>query len=136
MIHFWFRLLDFFGIRNEGGYGYGFFSGVGSDLGELALFGAIVGAYRHVNCHIKGCARFAHHEYEIDGVKYKLCRKHHPGVNEDSRPTQEDFERHHREHTTTPTPLQTRQVLRASPSTSQEKTTPRKSRGPKPKDEA
>lgn len=97
MIHFWFRFLDFFGVRNEGGYGYGFFSGVGSDLGEVALVGVVIGGYRHVNCHIKSCWRLARHEYEMDGVKYRLCRKHHPRISEDSRPTVEDFETHHKE---------------------------------------
>jgi len=43
-------LLNFFGISNLSGYGYGFFSGIGSDLGEVALIGAIIAVYRKHNC--------------------------------------------------------------------------------------
>ena len=68
------------GTVNESGPYYGFFSGFGSDLGEIALIGGIIGMYRKVNCHEPRCLRIAHHEIEIDGVKYKVCRRHHPVV--------------------------------------------------------
>lgn len=73
--------------------GYNFFSGFGSDLGEVTLIGAVVVGYRHANCHIQKCFRLARHEYEMDGVKYRLCHKHHPKT--DTRPTLQDFDRHH-----------------------------------------
>ena len=81
-------------VRESGPY-YGFFSGFGSDIGEATIFVAIIATYRHHNCHVKGCARLAKHEYDLEGVKYKLCRKHHPAIDEDARPTAETFKEHH-----------------------------------------
>jgi hypothetical protein len=72
---------------------YNAWSGWVSDLGEVTLVGAVVVGYRHANCHIQGCWRLAKHEYEMDGVKYRLCRVHHPKV--DERPTAKDFDAHH-----------------------------------------
>lgn len=72
---------------------YNWWSGSGSDLGELAIIAALVGTARKWNCHIKGCWRLAHHEYDLDGVKYHLCRVHHPAT--DTRPTLSDFDAHH-----------------------------------------
>lgn len=79
------------GTVNESGPYYGFWSGFGSDLGEVAIIGAVIGGYKKVNCHVKRCPRFSHHEYEMEGVKYRLCRKHHPGVKSVSV---ESLERH------------------------------------------
>lgn len=73
---------------------YNFWSGFGSDLGEGTILVAVIGGYRHVNCHVKGCVRIGRHEYDMNGVKYKLCRKHHPAVDEANRPTAQDFEEH------------------------------------------
>jgi hypothetical protein len=59
------------GVNGTGPY-YGFWSGFGSDLGELAIAGALV---RMVNCHEKGCWRF--------GLFYKghvVCHKHRHNV--------------------------------------------------------
>ena len=39
------------GTVNEAGPYYGFWSGFGSDLGELALIGAVYGMLRKHNCH-------------------------------------------------------------------------------------
>lgn len=72
---------------------YNAWSGWISDLGELAIIVGLIGAARKVNCHIKGCWRFARHEYEMEGVKYHLCHKHHPLT--DTRPTLADFDAHH-----------------------------------------
>jgi hypothetical protein len=83
------------GTVNEAGPYYGFWSGFGSDIGEGAIIVAIVGTYKKWNCHVKGCPRIAHHEYEIDGVKYHLCRRHHPKIEEPL--TAERVERHHKE---------------------------------------
>lgn len=81
------------GTVNEPGPYYGFWSGFGSDIGELALIAAVVSSYRKWNCHIKRCWHLAKHEYDLDGVKYHLCHKHHPRT--DTRPTLEDFDAHH-----------------------------------------
>ena len=61
---------------------YNFWSGFGSDLGEVTLISAVgIGVYtgvRKVNCHAKGCWRIGHHP--LDGTPYVLCRHHHPHV--------------------------------------------------------
>jgi hypothetical protein len=71
-------LSHFFGFDNLSGPFYGFWSGAGSDIGELALVGAVLGMIRVHNCHVKGCFRIGHHP--VDGTPYKVCRVHHPGV--------------------------------------------------------
>ena len=68
------------GTVNESGPYYGFWSGFGSDIGEVAIIGGLIGVARNHNCHVKGCWRWAHHEYEMDGATYKLCRIHHPAT--------------------------------------------------------
>lgn len=75
---FWHELSNFFGVTNEAGPGYGFWSGVGSDIGEVAIIGAIVAAYRRHNCHVKGCWRIQRHQ--VEGTPYIVCRKHHPST--------------------------------------------------------
>jgi len=61
---------------------YNFWSGFGSDLGEVTLITTVgIGVYtgvRKVNCHTKGCWRIGHHA--LDGTPYILCRHHHPSV--------------------------------------------------------
>ena len=65
---------------------YNFWSGFGSDIGEVVLIGAILGAFKKVNCHTPGCWRFGSHDWpDANGVTHKLCRKHHPQV--EQRPT-------------------------------------------------
>jgi hypothetical protein len=76
----WHWILNFFGINNLSGYGYGFWSGIGSDLGEFALIGAVVALYRKHNCHVKGCWRLSRHP--VEGTPWVTCRKHHPLINE------------------------------------------------------
>ena len=56
-----------------GGQGYQWWSGIGSDLGELTLIAAVVGLYRHRNCHVQGCWRLGHQ----DEHGFPACRKHH-----------------------------------------------------------
>jgi hypothetical protein len=53
------------------GPGYQFWSGVASDFGEVTLLGAVIVAYRRINCHSKGCWRVGRHRM-VDG-KYVLC---------------------------------------------------------------
>lgn len=70
---------------------YNFWSGFGSDLGEVTILGAVVAGYRKMNCHSKGCWRIAHHEIDRNGVKYKVCRKCHPDVDHENRLRREHF---------------------------------------------
>ena len=77
----WFALHT--GILNGGpDKYYNFWSGFGSDLGEVTLITAVgIGVYtgvRKVNCHTRGCWRIGHHR--LDGTPYILCRHHHPDV--------------------------------------------------------
>lgn len=67
----WHELAHLMGLDNLSGPWYGFWSGIGSDLGEVTLLGALVMYARHHNCHATGCWRLGHpHE----GVVH--CRKH------------------------------------------------------------
>ena len=92
----WRWLLDFSGTRPSGsGYWYNFWSGFGSDIGEVAIIGGLVQIYRQHNCHVKGCARLGKHEYDMDGTKFKLCRKHHPAIDAKHRVTADEFAAHH-----------------------------------------
>lgn len=77
------------GTVNESGPYYGFFSGFGSDLQEVAILGGLVTIARHVNCHQKGCWRIAHRSTAAGD---RVCRRHHP----DGHLTAEHIhERHH-----------------------------------------
>jgi hypothetical protein len=87
-------LLNFFGISNLAGYGYGFWSGIGSDIGELAILGAIIAAYRKHNCHVRGCWRISRHP--VDGTPWVVCRRHHPTIGNQA-PTAEQVADDHRQ---------------------------------------
>ena len=62
------------GTVNESGPFYGFWSGFGSDLGELTIVGAIIGTYKHHNCGTKRCWRIG--KTPVEGTPYKTCHKH------------------------------------------------------------
>jgi hypothetical protein len=79
------------GTLNEPGPYYGFWSGFGSDIGEVVLIGGLVGIYRKHNCHVKGCWRIAHHP--VEGTPWLVCRKHHPKIEE--KPTAEQVASDH-----------------------------------------
>lgn len=72
----WHWFLNFTGINipSNGSKWYNFWSGFGSDLGEIAILGSLLGLYRHHNCTVKGCWRIGHHA--VDGTPYKTCHKH------------------------------------------------------------
>lgn len=53
---------------------YNFWSGFGSDLGEIAILGSILAVYRHHNCRMKGCWRIGRHP--VKGTPYITCHKH------------------------------------------------------------
>jgi hypothetical protein len=67
---------------------YNFWSGFGSDLGEVALFGAIIGGWRKINCEVKGCPRIGRHK---TAAGHSVCRHHHP----EGAPTHSDVIRAH-----------------------------------------
>lgn len=72
----WHWLLNVSGttIPTTGSKWYNFWSGFGSDLGELVIIGSLIGLYRHHNCPVKGCWRIARHP--VAGTPYKTCHKH------------------------------------------------------------
>ena len=73
-------LLHVLGLDDASGAWYLFWSGIGSDLGELTLITGGVIFYRRHTCHVDHCWRLARHEHAQDGTTYQLCRKHHPHV--------------------------------------------------------
>ncbi len=75
MIHW---LYFFFGLDNLSGSHYGFWSGVGSDIGELAIIAGLYGVYRRHNCHVGRCWRLG--RYTVTGTPYVVCKLHHPTV--------------------------------------------------------
>jgi hypothetical protein len=66
-------LLHVLGVDDVSGRWYGFWSGFGSDISELAIVGAVLGGYRKHNCHAKGCWRIGRHV--VDGTPW--CNRHH-----------------------------------------------------------
>jgi hypothetical protein len=72
----WQSIIHFTGSDNTSGIWYGFWSGFGSDLGEIALIGAVIGAYHKHNCHVKGCWRIG--KLKVPNTEYVVCRVHHP----------------------------------------------------------
>ena len=64
------------GTLNEPGGYYGFWSGFGSDLGEVTLLAAVLGVYHRHNCHTKGCWRIGRHV--VAGTPW--CNRHHAGA--------------------------------------------------------
>lgn len=67
-------LYHFFGVGGSGPY-YGFWSGTGSDIGELAIVGGLLSLVRQHNCEVKGCVRLGRHQ---TAAGHKVCKKHHP----------------------------------------------------------
>ena len=63
------------GTINEGGPYYGFFSGFGSDLSEIAIVGGLLTMVRRCNCEVKGCWRLGRHQ---TAAGHHVCRVHHP----------------------------------------------------------
>lgn len=70
----WHLFLHYTGSDNVSGPWYGFWSGFGSDIGEVTLIGVVVAGYRHRNCHVKGCWRLGHPDPEHG---HPACRHHH-----------------------------------------------------------
>lgn len=72
----WWWFLHATGADNPAGPQYGFWSGFGSDIAEVAILGGLVHFARGANCHVKGCWRFSRHTVG----PFRVCRKHHPGI--------------------------------------------------------
>lgn len=89
----WFK--DLTGAWNPSGPTYNLWSGFIPCMALLSFAGGAIAHFRHVNCHIKGCWRVSRHDYEMKGATYRLCRVHHPAVDEGARPSAADFAAHH-----------------------------------------
>lgn len=73
LAHLWAWIEVHTGTVNESGPYYGFWSGFGSDIGEVTLIGGLILAARHANCAHRTCWRLGRH-ITVDG--HKLCRHH------------------------------------------------------------
>lgn len=69
-------LAVFFGLTNPSGHAYAFWSGIGSDIGELTIIGGLIAIYRKHNCHARGCWRVG--RLQVEGTPYVVCHRHHP----------------------------------------------------------
>ena len=83
------------------GLGYQFWSGIGSDFGQVTLItGLIFGFWRYKKqheCHVESpenCHRFGR---PVPGTGHVACRLHHPHAEEKGGITVEDIARHHEE---------------------------------------
>jgi hypothetical protein len=56
--------------------GYNFWSGIGSDFGEITIIIAVLAWWRHHNCQVKGCWRI--HLHIPTGGGHLVCKRHHP----------------------------------------------------------
>ncbi len=80
----WNWLLHLIGVRPApfaGGGANAFWSGFGSDLGEVVIIGGMVQLYRKHTCHVDSprfCWRLGTHP--VDGTPYRVCKTHHPRV--------------------------------------------------------
>lgn len=57
--------------------GYNFWSGIGSDLGEITLIGLALAFWHQHNCHVNRCWRLSWHPHPSNG--HPVCKHHHPG---------------------------------------------------------
>lgn len=76
----WQWFLHHFGIDDTTGAWYAFWSGFGSDLGEVTLVVAVIAWYRHHTCHVKGCRRMGHPDPEHG---HPICHRHQPKLGKD-----------------------------------------------------
>jgi hypothetical protein len=67
---------------------YNFWSGFGSDIGEVAIIGGLISVYRRHNCEVHRCWRLGRHE---TAAGHHVCRRHHP----DGPLTADDVHRAH-----------------------------------------
>jgi hypothetical protein len=69
-------LAHFFGLDDGSGPNYLFWSGIGSDITELVLIGAVIQLYRRHNCGVKGYWRIGMRK--VPGTEHVVCHSHHP----------------------------------------------------------
>lgn len=73
-------LLHVAGIDDVSGRWYAFYSGIGSDFGELvaavAFLAGVWLAYRKTNCHVRWCWRVG--RFAVESTPYVVCHRHHP----------------------------------------------------------
>jgi hypothetical protein len=79
---------------------YGFWSGFGSVIPWAlfsmgGIFAGVTLAFRHTNCHEKGCWRIG--KYQLAGGEFKVCRYHHPDL-KGEHPTLDHMRLRHRQH--------------------------------------
>lgn len=79
------------GIAGSGPY-YGWWSGFGSDIGEVVIIGGLISIYRRHSCHAKGCWRVGLHA--VDGTPFVTCHKHHPVLRGQSATAEDIAQRH------------------------------------------
>jgi hypothetical protein len=63
-------------LGTDSGPWYAFWSGVGADLGGLAIVGTSIGLYRRHKCHVHGCWRLA--KQQVADTSWVVCHHHHP----------------------------------------------------------
>jgi hypothetical protein len=73
VIHWLWVAFQTYVLHTEHGNGYAWWSGPGSDIGEVTLVGLLVAAYRHHNCGEPRCWRLGHAHPEHG---QPVCRKH------------------------------------------------------------
>jgi hypothetical protein len=71
----WHWILYHLGVTNPINQWYNFWSGFGSDLGELLILGGIIQFFKHHNCHVQGCWRVK--TSNDPTIHAPACRKHH-----------------------------------------------------------
>jgi len=75
-------LLHILGIDDVSGRWYGFWSGFGSDISEIALLGGLYGLARKHQCHQHHCWRIGRHT--VDGSPW--CDRHHQAARDKRDP--------------------------------------------------
>lgn len=70
----WLQSVTGTAIPDGGSKWYNFWSGFGSDFGELAILGSLFAIYKHHNCQVSGCWRIGRHP--VAGTPYLTCHKH------------------------------------------------------------
>ena len=74
MIHWVRTAWETYALHPLRGNGYQWWSGAGSDLGEVTLIGLALGAWKHINCEQPGCP-FPGHRHPEHGRP--VCRRHY-----------------------------------------------------------